>query len=72
MQIKKNTSGETKLTFIKEESQKVLTSLLARRYVNHLRPFVYKMMYRKSLGCERYIILFYPLISMYNEKYKRP
>ena len=61
-----------KLTFIKEESQKVLTSLLAKDNVNHLRPFVYKMIYRKSLGCKRYIILCYQLISMFYKKYKRP
>ena len=30
------------------------------------------MMYRKSLGCQRYIILCYPLISMFYQKYKRP
>ena len=28
------------------------------------------MMYRKSLGCERYIILCYPLISIFYQKYK--
>ena len=30
------------------------------------------MIYRKNLGCEHYIILCYPLISMYYQKYKRP
>ena len=50
MQIKEKHLGETKLTFIKEESQKVLTSLLARRKCKSPETFCIQKDVQKESG----------------------
>ena len=71
------TLGRTTLLPLSEKGHKMLIGLLAEDDVNHLR-LMYTTRYAerkpgldKSQGCWHCIILYYPLISMYNQKYKR-
>ena len=63
---------------LSEKGHKMLIGLLAEEDVNHLR-LISTTRYAerkpgldKSQGWWHCIILYYPLISMYNQKYKRP
>ena len=63
---------------LSEKGYKMLIVLLAGRWCKSPIQLVYTARYAerkpgldKSQGCWRCIILYYPLISMYNQKYKR-
>ena len=71
------TLGRTTLLPLSEKGCKMLIGLLARRWCKSPKTCVYnryaerKPGLDKSQGCWRCIILYYPLISMYNQKYKK-
>ena len=72
------TLGRTTVLPLSEKGCKMLIGLLARRWCKSPKTCVYnryaerKPGLDKSQGCWRCIILYYPLISMYKKRYKRP